>query len=420
MFAATAQRAFGFGRMAAPTKSAPYTRAVVNAMRKLYPEVLADKSFDNTGLLLEAPYDPLRRQMNSVMLTVDLTKAVADEAIERQDSIVVAYHPIIFRGLKALTLNDSQQSSLLRLAAEGISVYSPHTAIDCARGGLGDWLADIVTGTPTELAEDEPPNELTEDETLPDENPADDSAFIRTSSPTKKPPSEPATDGDASSTHLAPKRPIYMLQHHPSQLDLKQEALSLGGQNHKRYPIRSTAVPGYPGAGMGRIVRLPSPVPLPEIIDRIGLGLGNPKGFPIAVPQGKQASEMTIQSIGICAGSGGHLFGEMEKDGEEVDLLFTGELSHHEALAAIEKGRCVITLFHSNTERGFLHGVLKGQLESTVAEEWERIRNEEKQKDGVDEHLMEALNDEHVEVHVSEMDRDPYGIMISKAEAPPE
>lgn len=93
-------------------------------------------------VLLEAPFDPLRRQMNSVLLTVDLTKAVVDEAIERNDSIVVAYRmlrkaslhatiadinqsidPIIFRGLKSLTLADSQQQSLLRLAAEGISVW---------------------------------------------------------------------------------------------------------------------------------------------------------------------------------------------------------------------------------------------------------------------------------------------------------
>jgi len=46
---------------------------------------------DSMAVLLEAPFDPLRRQMNSVLLTVDLTKAVADEAIERNDSIVVAY-----------------------------------------------------------------------------------------------------------------------------------------------------------------------------------------------------------------------------------------------------------------------------------------------------------------------------------------
>ena len=41
--------------------------------------------------MLEAPFDPIRRQMNSVLLTVDLTKAVADEAIERKDCVVVAY-----------------------------------------------------------------------------------------------------------------------------------------------------------------------------------------------------------------------------------------------------------------------------------------------------------------------------------------
>lgn len=42
-------------------------------------------------VLLEAPFDPLRRQMNSVLLTVDLTKAVVDEAIERNDSVIVSY-----------------------------------------------------------------------------------------------------------------------------------------------------------------------------------------------------------------------------------------------------------------------------------------------------------------------------------------
>lgn len=42
-------------------------------------------------MLLEAPFNSQRRQKNSVLLTVDLTKAVADEAIERRDSIIIAY-----------------------------------------------------------------------------------------------------------------------------------------------------------------------------------------------------------------------------------------------------------------------------------------------------------------------------------------
>ncbi|KAF2152755.1 NGG1p interacting factor 3 [Myriangium duriaei CBS 260.36] len=359
----------------AGTTSSPFSRAVVNAMRKLYPESLADKSFDNTGLLLEAPFDPIRRQMNSALLTIDLTKAVADEAIERNDSIVIAYHPIIFRGLKSLTLSNTQQHTLLRLAAEGISVYCPHTAVDAAPGGLGDWLADIITGTPS-------------------------------SAPSSAEPTPSASKADEDDPFTAPPRPTFRLQHHPSQLD---QPLTLSATKHTRAPIIPTSVPGYDPAtaGMGRIVRFGSPQPLLTLIQRISLGLGQPKGFPIAIPQDKSIEDISIRSVGICAGSGGHLFGEMKED---VDLLFTGEMSHHEALAAIEQGKVVITLFHSNTERGFLQ-VLKGQLEEAVGEEWGRIRTEEKGQKGED---SEVLADEGVEIHVSEVDRDPYGIMISK------
>lgn len=42
-------------------------------------------------MLLEAPFDPSRRQKNSVLLAIDLTTAVADEAIKRRDSAIVAY-----------------------------------------------------------------------------------------------------------------------------------------------------------------------------------------------------------------------------------------------------------------------------------------------------------------------------------------
>lgn len=43
------------------------------------------------AVLLESPFDPIRRNVNSVLLTIDLTKAVADEAIERRDSIIISY-----------------------------------------------------------------------------------------------------------------------------------------------------------------------------------------------------------------------------------------------------------------------------------------------------------------------------------------
>lgn len=210
-----------------------------------------------------------------------------------------------------------------------------------------------------------------------------------------------------------------MLQHHPSQLSVndRERALQLSAARHTRKPIVPSSVSGYEnsGAGMGRIVRFSSSQTLVSIIDRIGLGLGNPKGFPIAIPQGKSIDEMRISSVAICAGSGGSLFSGLGKNGQDdVDLLFTGELSHHEALAAIEQGKCVITLFHSNTERGFLSSVLKPQLEKSVKEEWDKLRQEEKENGSDGEDFEEMLGDESVEIHVSEVDRDPYGIVINK------
>ena len=55
------------------------------------------KTDDYAEVLLEAPFDPIRRQMNSVLLTIDLTKAVADEAIERKDCVVVSYRELAGR-----------------------------------------------------------------------------------------------------------------------------------------------------------------------------------------------------------------------------------------------------------------------------------------------------------------------------------
>src|SRR6201996_9623296 len=135
------------GRKMSSYTVSPFATAVVSSMRRLYPEALADKSFDNTGLLLEAPFIPSRpRNRNSVLLTVDLTRAVAEEAIENSHSVVVAYHPIIFRPLKHITTGDSQQLSMTLLLAHGISVYCPHTAVDTVPGGMADWLCDVVTG----------------------------------------------------------------------------------------------------------------------------------------------------------------------------------------------------------------------------------------------------------------------------------
>lgn len=117
----------------------------------------------------------------------------------------------------------------------------------------------------------------------------------------------------------------------------------------------------------------------------------------VAVPQnvqgGKAKADVEVISVGICAGSGGSML-----KGIDVDLLFTGELSHHEALSVIEQGKCVITAFHSNTERKFLKDRMVGILRKEI----------EQRMTGVEE-----LEDKKtLEIGVSEVDRDPYDIVV--------
>ena len=120
--------------------------------------------------------------------------------------------------------------------------------------------------------------------------------------------------------------------------------------------------------------------------------------------------------MGVSAGSGHSVL-----KGVEADLLFTGELSHHEALAATEKGQCVITLFHSNSERGYLSSVLRQKLTTSLKDEWERVRKEVAQGELTPE-WEDAVKDDDVLVECSEQDRDPYGVVIlesSKQEGKP-
>ena len=158
---------------------------------------------------------------------------------------------------------------------------------------------------------------------------------------------------------------------------------------------------------MGRLVRFTKPQTLSSIITRVATALGNPAAFPLAIPQGATIESLSIRSVGICAGSGSGVFADLGP--EDGDLLLTGEYSHHETLAATERGKSVIALFHSNSERGFLP-VLKEQLEKSLAEEWSALRKREHE----DKALLTALEDETIEIAISERDRDPYGIMINK------
>ncbi len=105
------------------------------AMEAIAPTRLAEK-WDNVGLLVGDRAAPADR----VLLAIDLTREVLDEALSLGCTAVVAYHPVIFDGLKRV-LAGSMAYALVRA---GVAVYSPHTSLDVADGGTNDVLADAA------------------------------------------------------------------------------------------------------------------------------------------------------------------------------------------------------------------------------------------------------------------------------------
>jgi len=100
------------------------------------------EDWDNVGLLVEPSRDG--HAVHRVLLTIDLGEDVLEEAAERGAELVIAYHPPIFSGLKRLTQTHAGERVIVAALRGGIAVYSPHTALVAAPGGVNDWLADAL------------------------------------------------------------------------------------------------------------------------------------------------------------------------------------------------------------------------------------------------------------------------------------
>ncbi|RHW67055.1 NGG1 interacting factor 3-like [Trypanosoma brucei equiperdum] len=114
---------------------------VARVMEEIAPLHLADRSWDNVGVLVESP---MSNNSGVVVLTIDLTPEVMEECLRHNAEVIIAYHPPIFTPFKRLTLTDPKQRIILQTIRHGASIYSPHTSLDAVSGGINDWLASIV------------------------------------------------------------------------------------------------------------------------------------------------------------------------------------------------------------------------------------------------------------------------------------
>ncbi|NPA36041.1 MAG: Nif3-like dinuclear metal center hexameric protein [Chlorobi bacterium] len=94
--------------------------------------------YDNVGLLVGSADD----EVTGVLISLDVTEEVVDEAIREKCSLIVAHHPLIFSGLKNVTDKTEAGRVIIKLLRNGISVFAGHTNVDSVFEGVSGKMAD--------------------------------------------------------------------------------------------------------------------------------------------------------------------------------------------------------------------------------------------------------------------------------------
>ncbi len=334
---------------------------IAEKIEKIVPLKLA-QSWDNVGLLIGNP----NRDVKNILLTIDITDEVLDDAKRLKTDLIISYHPVIWDGLKKITTNN-QSSIVYDLIQADIAVFSMHTALDAAAGGVNDALAEIVG-----IADGRPIGDYVD-------NPAGDNyklvVFVPIDAVSKVSNAIFAAGagmiGNYSNCGFTAEGTGTFLPQAGAEPAIGKEgklekvnevrfesivpAEKLGdcvAAMKKAHPYEEPAFDVFrlynnqDKLGLGRIGKLKKPMQLKKILERVKKYTGA-KAFGIVGEQNR-----LIKTAAVCAGSCGKIINTVIAS--KADLYITGELKHHQALAAQQAGLTCVCLSHSVSERFIL------------------------------------------------------------------
>jgi dinuclear metal center YbgI/SA1388 family protein len=327
---------------------------LVAILESIAPAKLAE-SWDNVGLLAGDP----AAEVSKVLLAIDFTSAVAEEARAAGCQLVIAYHPPIFHPLKRVLAGQPVFDAI----RHGIALYSPHTALDAADGGTNDMLADILGLTERRalrpVAAQAGQYKLVT--FVPAENVDDVSEALfdagaghigNYSSCSFSAAGEGTFFGEAG-TRPAVGEAGRLERAVEMRLETVVPVARVGEVIAALWRVHPYEEPAFDlnllaaipdGRGMGRIGSLDTT--RQALLAHIKRELGVERLL-VAGP-----TEGPVRIAAACAGSCGNLL--HDAIGAKADLFLTGEVRHHDALAAAAGGMTVVCALHSNSERPVL------------------------------------------------------------------
>jgi dinuclear metal center YbgI/SA1388 family protein len=341
-------------------------KEIAEQIDKIVPLKLA-QDWDNVGLLIGSPGKNVKR----ILLTIDITADVLSEAKRLKTDLIVSYHPVIWDGLKKITA-DGPTDTIYELIRSGIAVFTIHTALDALEGGVNDGLAEIVG-----IKDAKPIGDYVNP-------PAGDNyklvVFVPVESAAKLANAVFAAGaghignyshcgfsapGEGTFLPLENARPtigkrgtfekVPELRFETIVPAKKLSAVILAMLNAHPYEVPAYDIFKLANDqnrfGLGRIGNLIKPAPLREIIRKLKRRTGA-KAVGIVGPEKRM-----IKTAAVCAGSCGKILNSIIA--QKADLYVTGELKHHQALAAQEAGLTCLCLSHTVSERFILKNLAR-------------------------------------------------------------
>src|SRR5688572_7707783 len=104
------------------------------------PPLSFQESYDNAGLIT----GNAQVEVKGVLVTLDCTEPVVQEAIEQGCNLIIAHHPIVFKGLKRLTGSNYVERTIIKAIKNDIAIYAIHTNLDNVLQGVNRKICEKI------------------------------------------------------------------------------------------------------------------------------------------------------------------------------------------------------------------------------------------------------------------------------------
>lgn len=321
-----------------PVPAALDLLAVVGLLDRRYPPASAE-AWDAVGTVCGDPDQPVRR----VLLAVDPTLDVVDEAIAWGADLLVTHHPLLLRAVHSVAATTFKGAVVHRLVRAGCALHVAHTNADAARGGVAEALAEAVGLTDLEPLTPVPAEDLdkvvvfvpTADaeglvDALADAGAGalgeySRCAWTTTGTGTFVPgeAAQPAI-GRAGEVERVDETRVEMVA--PRRLRSRVLAALRSAHPYEEPAFDVLELAALPGStGIGRVGTLPGDLSLRAFGERVAAALP-------ATEQGVRLAgdlDAVVRRVAVVGGSGDSLFDAVRASG--ADVYLTADLRHHPA-----------------------------------------------------------------------------------------